>query len=117
MYPEVEAYLAAIKAADAQYRTAEGREKDAFLAALRRAEEDGWDALKASEAPLVRWIADNCYKNFRTARKALRALPATLAELDALAAREGWCEAYDTYRHAALKAGVLSAPAEPEATA
>lgn len=80
------------------------------------AQDDAWGALKGSADPLVRWIAENCEDYRYEATHVLRALPASMDELDALAREKDWCGAWDDFRRRAEQAGVLPAasPAEPE---
>jgi hypothetical protein len=81
-----------------------------------RAQSDAWKALKGSADPLARWIAENCEDYRYEATHVLRALPASMDELDALARENGWCGAWDDLRRRAEQAGVLpdASPAEPE---
>lgn len=66
------------------------------------------DLASATADPLVRWIAQNALRGYPDeAELVLRALPASMGELDALAADEGWCEAWDEYKDLAAEAGVL----------
>jgi hypothetical protein len=148
MYPEVQQYLDAVKAADAAHHLCAVQCDAAYSAAFRAAREGGWtkpagaccqdcawretplalaiqkvredsyktreaaratawDALRASEVPLVRWIAENCGEYAYEANKVLAALPAPLEELDALASEHNWCGAWDAFRRQALAAGVV----------
>lgn len=158
MYPEVQQYLDAVKAADAAHHLCAVQCYAADSAAFRAAREGGWtepagacrrdcawpetplarairkvrkdsyatrdaaratawDALRASEVPLVRWIAEECEEYAWEARQVLAALPASLEELDALASEERWCGAWDGFRRQALAAGVVAdAPKDSEVT-
>lgn len=89
-----------------------------LYAARNSAKGDAWKALKGAADPLVRWIAENCEDYRYEATHVLRALPASMDELDALAREKGWCGAWDDFRRRAERAGVLPAasPAEPEAS-
>lgn len=130
MYPEVEQYLAAVEAADMAYETARAgtprhivsateedcpacRVIEPAREARQASTEAAWQALRGSSDPLVRWIADNCGDYRYAAATILRALPAPMADLDAIAAVEGWCGQWDLFRAVAKKAGVL--PAETSA--
>jgi hypothetical protein len=125
MYPEVEQFLAARAVADKTQNealsapdfpqhgygaiagcigcAAEGPIDEAHEAAVDAA----WDALKASSDPLVSWIAANGRTHAYEAVIVLKALPASMAELNDLAQRSGWCGAWVRYRSAAEEAGVL----------
>lgn len=65
-----------------------------------------WDKLKESHDPLVRWIAENCEDNRDEAEIVLKALPATMGQLDALAAEHDWCGEWNALRDRAINAGV-----------
>lgn len=78
------------------------------------AETDAWKALKTAADPLVRWIAENCEDYRFEAAFVLRALPASMDELDALARENGWCGMWGGFRRQAEQAGVLSAATAPE---
>jgi hypothetical protein len=159
MYPEVQRYLDAVKAADAAWsqivRQCAAAEDAAWqearadgwtppagaccsdcawmdtppMRALNKVEENSretrdaaqataWDALRASEVPLVRWIAEECGEFRYEANEVLEALPASLEELDALARRRNWCGAWDNFRRRALAAGVVAdAPKDSEVPA
>lgn len=158
MYPEVQQYLDAVKAADAAHGLIAAQCVAADSAAWKAAREGGWtppagaccqdcawlktplaraidkirkdshgtrsaawatawDALRASEVPLVRWIAEECEEYAWEARQVLAALPASLEELDALASEHAWCGAWDAFRRQALAAGVVAdAPKDSEVT-
>lgn len=125
MYPEVEHY---IKTRDEAYETyvaarrtmAAKREAgdisydewsrllDAAYAASRVSTNEAWNALKTASDPLVRFIAENCKDYQDEAQRVLKALPATLEELDALAVRENWCSIWDQFRDQAVEAGLFS---------
>lgn len=124
MYDEVKAYRAAIAAAEERHdaglallppmeRHAGGVDcancegAHVLSKTLREAGKDAWDALTASTNPLVRWIAENCWDYHWDALEILEALPATMAELDAIALQQGWCDTWDCFRADARAAGVL----------
>jgi hypothetical protein len=133
MYPEVEQYLAAVKAAEDKYEEAAKQaprhdydmsEDDcarcAFLNPIRAARDVATEAamgqLAQASDPLVRWIAENCQSYPSAARTVLEALPASMAELNDLAADEGWCGTWEDFVRKAEYAGVLpSADAEVSA--
>lgn len=81
---------------------------------LAAAEVDAWQALKTAADPLVRWIAENCEDYRFEAASVLRALPASMDELDALARENGWCGMWGGFRRQAEQAGVLPAATAPE---
>lgn len=66
-----------------------------------------WADLKKSDDPLVRWIAARGRAYRVAATMILAALPATVEELDILAARENWCASWERLREAAHRDGVL----------
>lgn len=159
MYPEVEQFIAAVEAAEAEecksYEAAQAAymgklreaglegawhsadrsqcrlcdfnkgsaktEKDAAIlagmGALKASREAAWDALKASGDPLVAWIAANCREYEDEAMEVLRALPASMDALDALARERGWCGVWSDFRERAEQAGVLPAQERSEITA
>lgn len=91
MYPDRHAHAtdngqAQFQAYWAQYDEYEERYKTAHFKA--------WAKLKESADPLVAWVAKNCGTYKAEARVFLAALPATGEELDALARREEWCDAW-----------------------
>lgn len=71
-----------------------------------------WGELGTSSDPLVAWTAKHCRSYAAEALMVLKALPAPLEALDAMAAAEDWCPRYDRFRFAAKAAGVLPASAE-----
>lgn len=73
------------------------------------------EALRESSDPLVAWIAKVPMRNYPDhATEALKILPATREDLDALAARNGWCAEWDRFMDKAEQAGVL--PGAPQRT-
>jgi hypothetical protein len=138
MYPEVEQYRAAMKAAEDKYEEAAEQAPDhdydmiegdcarcAFMNPSREARAAAMEAaieqLAQAADPLVRWIAQNCLPDFDyQANKVLALLPASMDELDALASEHGWCEIWDDFKNDAHKAGVLPGQglvtAQPEAS-
>lgn len=130
MYPELEAAFAALDPAQAAYDKARAEapqecdyEVDAdecprcayrapYREAFDMARDAAWEALRASDKPLLRWIADNCRGYEEEALAVVRLLPAPMSALDALAREKGWCAAWDAARDAAEKAGVLDAETE-----
>lgn len=116
MYPEVEQYIAARSAADEVYAAAPRQDWDkphtpetCAVCAQEAAYAAAWEALKDSQEPLVRWIAENCWDYASEALTALKALPAPMSELDALASRNGWCGTWESFKTQARQAGVLPA--------
>lgn len=149
MYPEVEQYLDALRAAEKTEQKARAEARAAQEAAHKAAKANGWqrpagscctecaynetplgklleghftaiyrtsdtaenaawDALRASEVPLVRWIAENCREYRWEAGRVLAELPAPIEELDALATAAGWCGVWGRFRRYALAAGVVA---------
>ncbi|MFE5847727.1 hypothetical protein ACFQ7N_39515 [Streptomyces niveus] len=132
MLPEVSAYVAALDAAEDAYRTALGisgpinccaecssdrpfSELVAAGSALREARSAANTALHEAQDPLVRWIARNADGWPTECDTVLRALPATLGELDTLAKESGWCGVWAELRDRAIDAGVV--PGVPKLTA
>lgn len=133
MYEEVKAYLAAVEAAGREYASTldalgpraghiSGPRGDcpacanqdpniaarrAAVVAFQLAQKTAWDALKASQDPLVRWIAENCGEFAGSAVLILEALPAPMEALDAIADMEEWCGEWNDFRQQAADAGVL----------
>lgn len=134
MLPEVAEYLADIKAANKLYDTvtgaldaatrgrsafgsSTGKERDLYneyhtgVQAAQREREtsrrDAWDELKDSADPLVSWIAHNADSYLSQAVTVLRALPATVEELDDVATDAGWCDEWFRFRVKAQQDGVL----------
>lgn len=112
MYPEVEQYLAAVEAAEEAYRNSpvNGDCGKGTCRICNRMTSKGsaWASLGESENPLVRWIAENCGAHVSEATEVLRALPAPMSELDALARERRWCDEWDRFKRMAEEAGVLS---------
>lgn len=134
MYPELEAAFAAIDAAQAAYDKARAEAPRCNLAlspsecpgckatqpaqaALDAARKGPWEAAKKSADPLVRWIAKNCEEYRAEALLVLKALPAPMAELDALAKDKGWCDQWDAFKRFAEQDGVLPAETGAEVSA
>jgi hypothetical protein len=139
MLPEIEAYFAAVTitpeqirekldAIAAKYREDYGTEnnwsdytfrnyRDACQqvnsTTAREVRRGAWDKLKESEDPLVRYIAENLRDFSEHAEEVFKILPATLDELDQLAAAKSWCSDWDRYVRAAQRAGVLPEAESP----
>lgn len=154
MYPEVEQFIAAVEAAEAEECKAYEAAIDAYKEKVREADLEGvwhsvdslqcrlcdfnrgpakaekdaailaavqalnaavsaaWDALKASSIPLVAWIAANCRDYEDEATVVLRALPASMDTLDALAREYDWCGVWREFRAQAEQDGVLPSQSE-----
>ncbi|MBQ0850187.1 hypothetical protein J8N05_18480 [Streptomyces sp. BH-SS-21] len=134
MLPEVQKYLASIEAATAARQEAlrevhakyAGRYVDTKdgqlqLAAYNQASNTAydaceeartaaWEALTTSDDPLVKWIAKNCANYRSEAQHVLTALPATVEELDAVAASNDWCPVWAEFRQQAMDAEVIPDP-------
>jgi len=132
VYPEVEQYIATAKAVqhtcNEQYRAARlkcsaneityGEMCDQQAEGHRTwmvATNEAWNALKQCSDPLVSWIVDNCKDYQLEARAVLKALPATVEELDRLAEDEGWCHIWDNFRAQAAEDGAIVLPQLPGA--
>jgi hypothetical protein len=78
-------------------------------------QDEAWDELAAADDKLVAWIGANCKGYTDEVTTILYALPATMDELDEIAAREGWCDTWGQLRDQAEDAGVLpdSTPCTP----
>lgn len=135
MYDEVKTYLVAVEAAEAKCEAvrkaaprhistpvgedcpgctayeATGQPAETERAQARKA---AWAVLETSTDSLVRWIAENVSQRY-AADVVLKALPASMAELDAIAEQREWCEEYAELRKKAKEAGVLPI-ATPEAS-
>jgi len=98
-----EAYDAVERPAWETYDAVERSAWEAYDAVRRSA----WEALACGDL-LVDWIIENASVHKVEAIEVLGALPATLAELDALAEAAEWCEKWDALRAAAICAGVIS---------
>jgi hypothetical protein len=126
MYPEVENYATAtqeaesvynqmVNTAQTEYYASTFRDRrelhDARLTIARHerrvAIQAAWDGLKMSEDKLVVWIAEHCQSHFSYAVQVLEILPATSAEIQALALEKDWCDTFDTLLDQAVEAGVL----------
>lgn len=77
--------------------------------ALRAAEGAAWSAMRDASDPLLRWIAENCEEYQAAALEVVRALPADMDTLNALAREKDWCGVWDDFKDAARAAGVLGA--------
>lgn len=139
MYEDVKTYLAAIEAAQVEYdattatlgtdvmHTDSGDcpacqalaltvdERRLASLTLREADRAAWNALLASSHPLVAWIAKNCLDRKYHAGIILKALPASMDDLNGIAEREGWCYEWNELRDRADAAGVLPQDAEVSA--
>lgn len=67
------------------------------------------EQLHACADPLVQWLVNSpALTRFPShARTLLKALPATVEELDEMARRNDWCEVWEDYRDEMQQAGVL----------
>lgn len=92
------------------------REMDEAHAKSRVTVNEAWNGIKQASDPLARWIAENCKDYQGEALIILKALPATLAELDELADDQDFCNIWDQFRGRAQEAGVLPG-AQPETPA
>ena len=127
MYPEVEQYIATAKAVQHTYNEqchaarlkcsaneiTCGEMCDQQAEAHRTwmvATNEAWNALKQCSDPLVSWIVDNCKDYQPEARAVLKALPATVEELDRLAEDENWCQIWDNFRARAAEDGAIVLP-------
>lgn len=132
MLPEVEQFTAAMRAATEKWNAACAALEvcdwslsvdkcphciavDAHWDEYESERNAAWEALKGSRDPLVAWIAKNCREHSEEAQIVLRALPASMDELDALAFEKGWCGAWRGYVVRARAADVLP-QAQPEAS-
>ncbi|MET9385326.1 hypothetical protein ABZY09_30705 [Streptomyces sp. NPDC002928] len=106
-YPQRDAYGSTDSEGYKQYQAWREEQADAG-AADDATKTTAWDALKGSPDPLVKWIAENCEEYHSAAATILKALPATLEELDELAADRDWCSVWDGFRNDAIRAGVIS---------
>jgi hypothetical protein len=89
------------------------RELDAVYDVYKIARNTAWQGLKESTDPLVRWIAENCKDYQGEAISILRALPASLDDLDTIAYDASWCSVWGEFREAAERAGVLPGVTPP----
>lgn len=89
------------------------RELDAVYDVYKIARNTAWQGLKESTDPLVRWIAENCKEYQGEAISILRALPASLDDLDTIAYDASWCGVWGEFRDAAERAGVLPGMTPP----
>jgi hypothetical protein len=122
MLPEVQEYFDTIdrletelrdateKVGDDLYysdRTEYYKQVDAARNANLSGQQAAWDKLKESNDPLVKWIAENAEEYHAQARVVLRALPATLHELDAIARDHDWCYVWGQFRDRAIADGAV----------
>lgn len=84
---------------DAESRRSRSAYECAFTAA--------WNALVASDDPIVRFIASECRDYTDEAITVLEALPATLEQLNALAREHDWCDRWDHFLDRARETGVF----------
>jgi hypothetical protein len=112
--PAWEAYKAVERPAWEAYEAVERPAREAYVAVERQAREayeaecrSAWEALRCGD-PLADWIIGNASRHSDRAMQVLRALPATLAELDALADAADWRETWNTLRNAAIVDGVIA---------
>lgn len=121
MYEDVKTYLAAVEAADQEYRNTalqgvgKHDESTCRICVREAAYAAAWQPLKASSVPLVAWIAENAVDYQDAAMVVLEALPASMAVLDGIAAEQRWCTAWTRLRASADAAGVLPQDAEVSA--
>jgi hypothetical protein len=129
MLPEVEAYLAAMDAAEATYHNdwAKAREQyaaqrddwgnrpEAYYAAHDRvnearriAKQEAARLLEGAQDPLAAWIVKNTLNGHREhSMRILKALPASLDDLNRIAREHGWCAEWARYRGRAIADGAL----------
>ncbi|MDQ1041795.1 hypothetical protein [Streptomyces sp. V4I2] len=131
MLPEVQKYVESVEAATTAQSAAvtaagekyperhgygeEGRRQDsAYSEEIGKAytmsadaQKAAWEALKTSDDPLVKWIAENCGEYRTEAQYILAILPATADELDDLADTRDWCGVWGDFRQRAIDAGVM----------
>lgn len=114
-----------IEAAHSAYMTTEGSwpTREALYTAWRHAVNDGYKVreealaaarkeLETSGDPLVRFIAKAPLRSYpEEAGTVLKALPATYEDLNALAAREEWCDVWELHVRRAAKEGAITLPA------
>lgn len=115
MYPEVEQYIAAVAAADETYNKSPGggkcSEGTCQVCVRNDAQAAAWESFRASQDSLVRWIAENCEDYRSDAQLILEVLPASMAELNQIAATNEWCGVWEAFVSEAREAGVLPAEA------
>lgn len=131
LLPEVQALVTAREAAFAAYKEADAavhakypkrygwgdgarearegylKEYTAVQKQYNKARNDTWEQLSRSEDPLVRWIAVNGREHEAYAEIVLKALPATLDQLEGLADEHGWCGEWYELRDKAVEDGVI----------
>jgi hypothetical protein len=107
MTDRLAAYDAAQRSAREAYDAVGHSDRLAAYDAARRSAREAWEALACGD-PLVNWIINNASGYRDESLQVLRALPATLAEMDTLADAAGWCGAWDTLRAAAIRDGVIA---------
>lgn len=128
MYPEVEQYIKTRDAANEKNRAdtialnlkysnlynRPESEIDAYHSAKRETNttfrvtvNEAWNGLTASSDPLVCFIAENCKEYQQQAAEVLKALPATVGQLDDLAGGHDWCEIWNQFRDEAVDRGLF----------
>lgn len=115
MLPEIENYFKTMENEREKFQNARrhttGQEeylkaRDAFDMATI----DAWNALKNSDNKFVAWLANNeeITSEYRGhAEVVLKELPASVSELNQLAANNDWCSTWDGFRDDAIQAGAL----------
>lgn len=66
-----------------------------------------WNLLAASDDPLVRFIHQECESYPDHARQILEILPADFPAMRDLARRNGWCDVFDRFAAAAVRAKLI----------
>lgn len=137
MYPEVEAFVTAIDAANEAHQQtvnetetaynavyndsrSTNEERDAVYQRYRQARSTNdairnatfeleWAKLGLSENPLVAYMARNIPSNYRKGHAVpiLKILPATLAEMREVAVSHGWCQEFERLMNDGIAAGVV----------
>lgn len=102
------AHKAAIEAYDKTYAEFD-RLRRAQAAAIEASYTERAEALKNSEDPMVKWIAENTLRSNRAyAEEILKRLPDTLENLDAYAQGAGWCSDWSRMVQRAVNDGVVA---------
>lgn len=122
VHPDIGAYLAAEAVAGATLSAAESEARQAYHPysrelrhAMHKARADHQDALRLAELKLTRskdpaiaWLMKNTFRAYRSETLiVLRCWPMTRDELDLLALRGGWCDAYEHVVGLAVSDGVM----------
>lgn len=125
MLPEVETFTAAYNEAHTTYNDAYealrkeynglyGIDREPFYnkcSELERARNEkivaAWNALGESTDPVVKFIAENCQNYASEAIEVLKALPATLDQLEKVADELDWCGVWGRFVDRAIEAGVF----------